>query len=130
LELPTPEIDEVNRPYWEGLRAGVLRIQRCRACGNAWLPPREACPNCLAADPDWVEASGHGTVLSWVVYHKAYHDAFRDRVPYNVAIVELEEGARLITNIVAPNDSLRIGLPVQLRIEADFGLALPRFTPA
>jgi len=67
--------------------------------------------------------------VSWVVYHKAYHDAFRDRVPYNVAVVELEEGARLITNVAAPNDSLRIGLPVRLRVEEAFGLPLPRFAP-
>jgi uncharacterized protein len=108
----------------------VLRVQRCRACGNAWLPPREACPECLSPDPAWEEASGRGTVVSWVVYHKAYHDAFRDRVPYNVAVVELEEGARLITNVAAPNDSLRVGMPVRLAPEEDFGLTLPRFAPA
>lgn len=130
MDLPVPEIDDLNRPYWDGLAQGILRVQRCRACENAWLPPRDTCPSCLAADPAWTEASGHGTVVSWVVYHKAYHDAFRGRVPYNVAIVALEEGPRLITNIVAPNDALSIGMPVKLRVEQDFGLALPRFVRA
>ncbi|WP_426958430.1 Zn-ribbon domain-containing OB-fold protein [Muricoccus radiodurans] len=127
MELPKPELDELTRPYWDGLAEGVLRFQRCAACGHAWLPPRDACPRCLSAEAVWEAAGGGGRVVSWVVFHKAYHDAFADRVPYNVAIVELEEGPRLITNILGPNGRLRVGLPVRLRVERDVGLFLPRF---
>jgi uncharacterized OB-fold protein len=130
MDLPTPEVTELNRPYWDGLNDGALRFQRCRACRHAWLPPRQECPRCLAADADWEAASGRGHVVSWVVYHTAYHDAFRDHLPYNVAVVELEEGPRLITNILAPETDLSIGLGVRLKIEEKFGLSLPQFAPA
>ncbi|MBO1076934.1 Zn-ribbon domain-containing OB-fold protein [Roseomonas marmotae] len=130
MDLPLPEVTELNRPYWDGLTRGVLHAQRCNSCGNAWLPARHECPRCLSADAVWEAVDGGGHVVSWVVYHVAYHDAFRDRLPYNVAVVELDEGVRLITNIVAPEAALSIGLRVHLRLEEDFGLCLPRFVPA
>ncbi|MBV8612366.1 MAG: OB-fold domain-containing protein [Acetobacteraceae bacterium] len=129
MEFPTLEVTELNRPFWEGLEQGVLRFQRCRRCQHAWLPPRRECPNCLAADSCWEAASGRGRVVSWVVYHVAYHDAFRDRLPYNVAVIELDEGPRLITNVTCLPEALAIDLPVRLAVQRDFGLALPRFAP-
>jgi uncharacterized OB-fold protein len=129
MEIPTPEVTELNRPFWEGLEQGVLRFQRCRQCQHAWLPSRRECPNCLAVDSCWETATGRGRVVSWVVYHVAYHDAFRDRLPYNVAVIELDEGPRLITNVTRSPEALAIDLPVRLAVQRDFGLALPRFAP-
>lgn len=126
MEFPTPEINDTNRSYWRALREGRLVIQRC-ACGHAWLPARTECPACLAEDPPWVPASGRGTLYSWVVYHTAYHPAFADRLPYNVALVELEEGPRLLTNIVAAADDLVAGAPVELSVEWQDDTALARF---
>ncbi|HZV51381.1 MAG TPA: OB-fold domain-containing protein [Candidatus Dormibacteraeota bacterium] len=118
----------VSVPYWAALRAGRLDFQRCRACGNAWLPPREECPRCLEADWAWETASGHGRVISWVVYHVAPNQMFASRVPYNVAIVELDEGPRLITNLLGDDGrSPRIEAPVQLEIQEEGGLAMARF---
>ncbi len=130
MDLPTPEVNELNRPYWEGIGAGVLRFQRCRQCAHAWMPARHECPRCLAADAAWEDAVGAGQVVSWVVYHVAYHEAFRDRLPYNVAIVELDEGPRMITNVTGPPEALAIGLRVRLDLQQDFGMTLPRFAPA
>lgn len=129
-ELPLPEITPLTEPYWKGLAEGELRHQVCGACGNAWLPAREECPRCLSSDVSWAASSGRGSLVSWVVYHQASHPAFADRVPYNVAVVELEEGARLITNVLADADQLEIDQPLVLVIEQEQGLSLPRFTPA
>lgn len=126
-EMPQPEVTPLTEPYWQGLAAGELRHQACGSCGHVWLPAREECPRCLADDVSWAASSGRGRLVSWVVYHQASHPAFADRVPYNVAVVELEEGARLITNILADLSELRIDQPVVLKIEQEAGVSLPRF---
>jgi uncharacterized OB-fold protein len=125
-ELPTPEITELNRPYWEALAQGHLMFQRC-AAGHAWLPARAHCPHCLRDAAGWTRASGRGRLVSWVVYHTAYHPAFADRLPYNVALVELDEGPRLITNMVDPEDALAGDAPVVLQVDRENGVALARF---
>jgi uncharacterized OB-fold protein len=126
-EFPLPQGTAVSEPYWDALAGGELHFQRCTSCGNAWLPPRAECPRCLAATWEWVRASGRGKVVTWVVYHRAYHPAFESRLPYNVAVVELEEGPRLVTNIVDPVAGLGADAPVELAIEDEHGVALARF---
>ena len=126
-EMPLPTVTPLTELYWKGLEEGELRHQRCRSCANAWLPAREECPHCLSDDVTWEPASGRGRLISWVVYHHASHPAFVERVPYNVAVVELDEGARLITNVLADEAELRIDHPVVLKIEQEQGLSLPRF---
>ena len=129
MSYPLPEPTPLSQPYWDALREGRLTFQRCRHCGHAWLPPRAECPECLEAAWDWSTAAGKGRVISWVVYHHAYHEAFRDRVPYNVALVELDEGPRLITNIVNPDHGggIKAERKVQLHIEDEHGVALAKF---
>jgi uncharacterized protein len=129
-EMPLPTVTPLTAPYWESLAAGELRFQRCGDCSNAWLPAREECPKCLSDDVSWQTSTGRGRVISWVVYHQAVHPAFADRVPYNVAVVELEEGPRLVTNINASDETLAIELPVTLSIEDESGVSIARFTPA
>lgn len=128
-ELPAPTIDDRTRPYWEGLAQGVLRVQHCAACGHDWLPARDACPNCLATEIEWRQSSGRGRIVSWVVYHVAYHDALKDRLPYNVTLVELDEGPRLLTNILGVKgaEGLAVGRQVELKIEQEGSTALARF---
>lgn len=121
-ETFTVEIDDINGPYWAGLREGVLQYQACD-CGHRWLPPRKLCPSCLGTGWRWETASGEGTIRSWVVYHTAYHPDFKDRLPYNVAIVRLAEGPQLIANIAAPHDALRVGAGV--RLQPDMSRAQP-----
>lgn len=126
------EIDAVEAPrdtYWRMLEEGRFRFQRCAHCRAAWLPPREDCPSCWSPEWRWEDASGRGKLVSWVIFHTAFHEAFEKRLPYNVAVVELEEGPRLITNIVNLPDSKEdvTDRPVSLAIETDHGKALPRF---
>lgn len=114
--------------YRAQLEAGRLTFQRCRSCGDAWLPPREDCPKCWSPDWDWQEASGRATVVSWVVYHTAFDKRFADRLPYNVALVDLDEGPRMITNLIdlPPGEDV-IGRRAELVFEEDHGRQLPRF---
>ena len=126
MDAPKPDVNDTSRPYWDALREGHLVIQRCR-CGHAFLPARRHCPQCLQPDPQWERASGKGTLVSWVVYHTAYHPAFEARLPYNVALVQLAEGPRLLTNIVAANASLTGDASVELKIEWEGETALARF---
>ena len=132
VAAPAPELDALNTPYWNSLAKGKLSFQRCNACGNEWLPARSECPGCLAENWQWEPAGGGAKLISWVVYHVAYHPAFENRLPYNVAIVELDEGPRLISNVVGVDDAekLKIDQPLRLVIEDESGIAVPRFTPA
>lgn len=128
VAFPLPSPTPLTEPFWSGIADGELRFMRCGLCGEAFLPAREECPACLSENVGWEAASGRGTLVSWVVYHRAMHPAFKDRIPYVVGIVELEEGARLISNIVgkAP-DQLEIDQPLALKIETMEGAALPLF---
>ena len=132
IGLPPPIRSELTAPYWEALDSGTLVFQRCSECANAWLPARAECPRCLGPEWTWETASGGGRLVSWVVYHRSYHPAFAGRLPYNVAIVELDEGPRLISNIVgAPQgEGLEADMRVQLHIEWDGGVPLARFAIA
>jgi len=129
MSYPLPEPTPLSKPYWDALKQGHLTFQRCRRCSHAWLPARAECPECLADDWEWTKASGRGRIVSWVVYHHAYHEAFKARLPYNVTLVELDEGPRLITNIVNPDqgNGLAVERPVELRIEAEQDFSLARF---
>lgn len=128
---PLPPLTNLNRPYWDGLREGVLRMQRCSACSHLWYPPAPLCPECWSRDNEWVTLSGRGQVNSWVVFHQAYLPGYGDEVPFNVAEVTLDEGPRLITNLVGiDNDDIEIGLPVEIVFDAVTDeVTLAKFTP-
>ena len=130
--IPAPPINELTRPFWEALKHdGALTFQRCKACGHAWLPARSDCPNCLGDQWSRELSKGLGTLVSWVVYRHAYHPAFEARLPYTVAVVQLEEGPRMISNVVgADAASLRIDQRLRLAVEAEVDFTVPRFTPA
>jgi hypothetical protein len=128
--FPGPQADQAGTEYWRALDEGRLLFQRCDDCGEAWLPARAECPHCLGPRKRWETASGRARLVSWVVYHHAYHDYFASRLPYNVAVVELEEGPRLISNVVGATGRLRIDMPLKLVIEREAGIALARFAPA
>jgi uncharacterized OB-fold protein len=111
---PLPRPNEVSLPFWEGTRAHELRVQRCRGCGRHIFYPRAICPFCLSEHLDWVTASGKGKVYSYTVVRRAMHPAFREDTPYVLAIVELEEGPRLTTNVVGVEpEKVRVDMPVQ-----------------
>ena len=131
IEKPLPRPTEDSAPYWESAHKGELSMQRCSECGHVRFPPSVLCARCLSERHEWIKLSGRGTVFSWIVVHQSQHPAFNADTPYNVTIVELEEGPRLHTHIVeCPSDQIRIGMPVEVvfdRINDE--VTLPKFRP-
>lgn len=127
--MPGDETGPARDAYWSALDAGRLQFQRCERCSNAWLPPRSECPRCWSPEWAWETATGDGRVVSWVVYHTAFDERFKTRLPYNVAVVELAEGPRLVTNLVEGFEHAGevIDRPCTLTIERDLDRSLPRF---
>jgi uncharacterized OB-fold protein len=122
-----PELSDLNRGFWEACAEGRLAVQRCRPCGHLRYPISEVCPRCLSLELEWEPLSGRGTLYSWIVFHHAYHPAWRDKLPYTVALVELAEGPMLISNLVAGEPAL--GMPLQVTFEQVGEFAIPRFVP-
>jgi uncharacterized OB-fold protein len=130
--LPVPVADQESAPFYEGAREGKLMLQRCASCGRKRLPGRERCVDCWSEDFEWSPASGRGTLYTFGIMHQQYHPAFASVIPYNYAIVELEEGPRLVTNIVdCPNEDLRVDMPVTAVFDpVSDETTLVRFRPA
>ncbi len=126
---PLPNISDFNRAFWEGTHKHEFRLQRCNECHKFWAPNGPVCPHCFSQDYTWEKLSGRGRIASWVVFHKLYHPGFARDLPYNVAFVEMEEGPRVISNIVgARNDELEIGTPVEVVFEdINETITIPKF---
>ena len=124
--LPTPT--ETSRPFWDGCREHRLRIQHCLSCGGYVFLPQEFCRNCLGTALEWVDAAGTGRVVTFTVVWRPQTPAFE--VPYVIAVVELDEGVDLLTNLtdVEPAD-VSIGMPVVVRFEPVGDMVLPFFAP-
>ena len=128
---PLPRIDEESRGYWEALARHELYFQRCRDCGTKRFYPRALCPACLSSATEWVRASGRGTVYSFTVTYQNQAPGFREELPYVLAIVELDEGVRMMTNVVgcAP-DAVRVGMAVEVVFEdVTAEVTLAKFRP-
>ncbi|MFF3496485.1 bifunctional MaoC family dehydratase N-terminal/OB-fold nucleic acid binding domain-containing protein [Streptomyces sp. NPDC002795] len=124
---PRPVVNRDNAGFWEGVADHRLLIQRCRACEALRFPWLPGCNTCGGQEWDTVEASGEGTVYSYVVMHHPPFPAFDP--PYAVGLIELAEGVRMVSNVVGvPSDKVRIGMPVRLEFLAvDDELELPVF---
>ena len=134
---PQPESDF----YWEKCKAGELWLRRCTACDRAYFYPRDICPfpECFSRDTEWVQSSGRGTLHTFAIVHRAPTPAFRGKVPFITAVVELEEGARIPTNLVGIEfaedeirpESIQCGMAVEVVFEElDENISLPMFRPA
>jgi uncharacterized OB-fold protein len=131
IEKPLPEADETSKPFWDAAMEGRLLLMRCSECRTWRLPSRQHCDACLSDQFTWEQASGRGTVRTFGVMHQKYHPAWAAEAPYNVTIVELEEGPRLPTNIVGvSNEAIQVGMPVMVEFERHEDVALPKFRKA
>ena len=130
---PLPQPTALTRAFWEGAAAHQLIILRCRQCGFWLHPPRPICRRCLSWEVAPEPTSGRGEVYTYTVTPTPFHPYWADKVPYVVAVVQLEEQVdlRVITNIVdCPEEDLRVGLPVEVTyVEAAPELTLPVFRP-
>jgi uncharacterized OB-fold protein len=126
-----PPVSEVTERYWDATRERRLLIQWCTPCDGPVHYPREICPRCLSDDLTWREASGAAEVYAFGVHHRPGNPTMESKVPYVVALVDLAEGARIMTNIIGCEPAaVRVGMPVQLTWEAlTDGRHLPQFEP-
>lgn len=128
LPEPTPE----TRHFWEGCRDGELRLQRCTQCKHTYFPPRDFCPDCASREVEIYKASGKAILYSYVINHRPRPDMGTE--PYAIAVVELAEGPRMMTNIVGcpqTPDALVLDMPVQVTFAKQTDdISLPLFEPA
>jgi len=116
--MPLPIVDLDTGPFWEGCRMGKLMLQKCTGCGTFRYPPKPMCPKCSSFDTEWVASTGRGTVYSWMVARHPVHPSIANKVPYNIVLVELDEGPRIVagTTGIAPGQ-VEAGMPVRVQFE-------------
>lgn len=126
---PLPTLNELNRPFWDGARRGELRLQRCDGCGHLRYPIQIVCPRCLSENSTWTQVSGRGKVYSCLTFHQIYNKAFAGDVPYNVSLIQLDEGPRMFSNVVGvPPGKVKVGDEVQAFFDAvTEEITIPRF---
>ena len=125
--FPVPVNAFDNMGFWEGVQENKLVFEKCKSCG-VWIhPPRPMCPKCHSIEKEWAPSTGKGTVYSFVTYRESPHPAFK--APYSVVLVEMEEGVRLVSNMVdIEPEEISIGMPVELVFDKiDDDITLPKF---
>ncbi|MBI4338448.1 MAG: Zn-ribbon domain-containing OB-fold protein [Chloroflexi bacterium] len=128
-----PAISGETRPYWDACARGDLLVQRCGICGKYQFYPRGFCSHCWSQrDLQWVKSSGKGLVWSYTITRQNRMPGYNEEVPYVLALVELEEGVRMFTNIVGCKpEEVAVGMPVEVTfVRAAEGVSIPYFKPA
>jgi uncharacterized OB-fold protein len=111
--LPRPLSPELTRPFWEAARRHELVMPRCKMCDHLFFYPRSECPRCFSTNLEWMQVSGRGRLHSYTIVQQPANPAFRDDVPYVYAVVQLEEGPRIVSNVVQCDpDTLRVDMPL------------------
>ena len=131
--LPVPIVNADSAPYWEGAREGKLLLQRCEVCQALRFFPRYLCTECGSEKTRWVEASGRGTVHSFTIVHRAALPEFQAQTPYAIALIDLAEGPRMMTNVVGEDAlNVEIGDAVDVTFEdrGIDGAKIPQFQRA
>ena len=131
---PVPQPSPETQRFWEGCKRHELWLPYCQACKKHYFYPRDFCPSCFGWDVEWRRASGRGKLYTYAIQYRPQGPGFADDVPYVTAIVELEEGPRMMTNLVeveADPEKIRCDMPVEVVFEdATDKISLPKFRPA
>jgi len=131
-DKPLPVIDPGSRPFWDAAREHRLSIPKCRACGKYHFYPRELCPHCHSDDLEWTDVSGKGEIYSFTIARKPAGPVYAGDVPYIIAMIALDEGPRMLTNLVVDDvETVQIGDRVAVQFEdVTDEVTLPKFAPA
>lgn len=130
---PLPNLDELDTaPFWAATREHEFRFQVCASCGTVVWHPRRHCTGCVDGSLEWHVSQGEGTIYSFSIVRQSYHPFFRNKVPYVVALVDLDEGPRFLTNVIVddPEGDVHIGQRVAISWEDHETLAIPLVTPS
>jgi uncharacterized OB-fold protein len=129
---PLPVLEGLSKEFYDWCKQGQLRFQSCKSCGVWRHVPREMCAECGSWEWEWARSAGRGSVFTWTVVAVPLHPAFRDDVPLAPAVIELDEGVRLLSQVVdCPPDALEIGMPVEVCFDdVTSEITLPKFRRA
>lgn len=129
---PLPHIDEEMRPWWEATQRHELYLQKCRQCGDMRFHTRAICPSCLSSNTEWVRSNGKGKLYTFTVTYQNQAAGFRESLPYLMAWVELDEGVKMLSNVVdCPPEQAKIGMPVEVVFDdVTPTVTLVKFRPA
>ena len=130
---PLPKVEEADtRAFWEATKNKELKYQQCDQCDTVVFYPRRHCTGCTSGTLVWKDASGEGSVYTYSIVRQSYHPFFRNKVPYAVAWIDLDEGPRILSNVVGVEDAVsevKIGMKVQVEWEEHEALSIPLFKP-
>ena len=126
---PKPRPAPESLPYWQAAREHRLALPKCEDCQKFWFPPSRTCPHCLSANFSFQNVSGKGKIFSFVTFHRVYRPAFTNDVPYVVALIELDEGPRLLSNIMGvTHDQVKCEMRVEVVFDDyDEDISIPKF---
>lgn len=130
--LPSPVENGDSQPYWAAARDRRLVIRKCKACGEVHFMPRHLCPTCWSDQLEWIDAQGTGQVHSYTVIRRAPMAVFAPKVPYVIALIELDEGPRMVANVLG-DDALQTKIGDRVKVtfeERDGGAMVPQFVRA
>ena len=127
---PAPVPDEASQAFFDAAAEGKLLIKYCAACDRYLAPAAEVCDACHSSELEWREASGRGTLYSFVINHQVLHPGFAGEVPYNVCMIELEEGPRINGNYLGDNGELKVDMPVRVTFEKVGEVSVPKWVSA
>lgn len=126
MNFPLPTPNATTKPYWDACAEGELRYQQCENCGTVQLIPRSLCEHCQSQQLQWKTSQRQGTVLSFTIVYRAPLPVFKAQVPYAMAIVDMDEGFRVVAN-ASPQaqPALAIGAKVRMGFTSEHGMAMP-----
>jgi len=129
IPKPKPRPAPESLPYWQAAREHRLALPKCEDCQKFWFPPSRTCPHCLSANFSFQNVSGKGKIFSFVTFHRVYRPAFTNYVPYVVALIELDEGPRLLSNIMGvTHDQVKCEMRVEVVFDDyDEDISIPKF---
>ena len=129
IPKPKPRPAPESLPYWQAAREHRLALPKCEDCQKSWFPPSRTCPHCLSTKFSFENVSGKGKIFSFVTFHRVYRPAFAEDVPYVVALIELDEGPRLLSNIMGvTHDQVKCDMRVEVVFDDyDEEISIPKF---
>jgi uncharacterized protein len=130
---PLPRMTRFSEGFWEGTRAQELRVQTCNRCGHRQFPPKAACEECASTDLGWTKTRGRGVVYAFTIIRQVIMNslAFEAEIPYALAMVDLEEGVRVVAQIQGcPPEQVKAGMQVEVYFEDIGGVSIPKFRPS
>ena len=114
-DKPLPQVTSADRPFWDAAKEHRFVLPKCTGCGHVFFPPYSYCPRCLSSDLEWIDGAGKAKVWGYIEMVQPYLKSFEGDLPYNVVLVELDEGPMMLSNVVGvPADRIKVDMPLEV----------------